>query len=90
MGGEVIGLFQPGDKVRVKIRSYTGKGMTTYTGLIESVHARFITVHTGKYRVTVSTADLRCGDASIELIKRGGSLDSFAKYPGRAALANYT
>ena len=73
MGGEVIGLFQVGDKVRVKIRSYTGKGMTTYTGLIEFVHERYVTVHTGKYRVTVSTADLRCGDASIELIKRGGS-----------------
>ena len=73
MGGEVIGLFQVGDKVRVKIRRYTGKGMTTYTGLIEFVHERFITVHNGKYRVTVSTADLHCGDASIELIKRGGS-----------------
>jgi hypothetical protein len=56
VSGEVIGLFQPGDKVRAKIRSYTGKGMTTYTGLIEFVHERFITVHTGKYRVTVSTA----------------------------------
>lgn len=59
--------YQPGDKVRVKIRSYTGKSMTTYTGLIEFVHERFITVHNGKYRVTVSTADLHCGDASIEL-----------------------
>ena len=73
MGGEVIGLFQAGDKVRVKMRKYTGKGMTTYTGLIEFIHDRFVTVHNGKYRVTVSTADLRCGDASIELIKRGGS-----------------
>lgn len=35
------------------------------------------------------TADLRCGDAQIELIKRGGSLDSLAKQSGRAALANY-
>lgn len=73
MGGDVIGLFQVGDKVRAKMRRYTGKGMTTYTGLIEFVHDRYVTVHTGKYRVTVSTADLRCGDASIELIKRGGS-----------------
>lgn len=73
MDGNVIGLYQPGDKVRVKMRKYTGKGMTTYTGLIEFIHDRFVTVHNGKYRVTVSTADLRCGDASIELIKRGGS-----------------
>jgi len=26
VSGEVIGLFQPGDKVRAKMRSYTGKG----------------------------------------------------------------
>lgn len=73
MGSDVIGFYQPGDKVKVKMRRYTGKGMTTYTGLIEFIHDRFVTVHNGKYRVTVSTADLRCGDASIELIKRGGS-----------------
>lgn len=87
-GGEVIKLFRPGDKVKVKMRSYTKQSMTTYTGLIEFVHERFITIHTGKYRVTVLTADLRSGDASIELIKRGGILDSFAEQLGRAALAN--
>jgi len=62
-------LYKPGDKIRVKMREYTSNQSRTYTGKIEEVTKKFITVHTGNYRVTVLVADLICGQAKIEKIR---------------------
>lgn len=42
MENAVVGSFQSGDKVRVKMRSYTGNKARVYTGVIEGGYPRFL------------------------------------------------
>lgn len=72
MNANAINLFQIGDKVRVKMREYTSNQARAYIGEIENITGKFITVYTGKFRITVLMAELICGDAKIELLAKYG------------------
>jgi hypothetical protein len=40
-----------------------------YTGTVEAVTEYFTVIYTGRYRVTVSAADLHCGQAMAETLE---------------------
>lgn len=57
-----------GDKVIATMRSCdTGDRARRYSGTVEAVTECFTVIDTGRYRVTVSAADLHCGQAVIEI-----------------------
>lgn len=59
-----------GAKVKVRFISGLGYGRTvvTHEGTVEFIHDRFITINTGKYRVSVLKADMICGEAMIKAV----------------------
>ncbi|MBS3937532.1 MAG: hypothetical protein KGZ50_03005 [Peptococcaceae bacterium] len=67
-------IFQhprPGDKVIVTMRDSTRghRRIMRYTGTVEAVTEYFTVIYTGRYRVTVSAADLHCGQAMAETLE---------------------
>lgn len=64
------GNVRVGDKVKVKMRCGTGDGRSrvVYVGMVEFMNDRFVTVNTGKYRITVLKADISCGEAVIKAV----------------------
>jgi len=63
-------MMRIGERVKVKMKGGKGNGrsVSTHEGTIEFIHERFITVNTGKYRITVLNADLLCGEALIKAV----------------------
>lgn len=62
---------QVGDKVHVTTRDgHTGGRMKRYSGVTEAVTEHFMTVDIGRYRITVLTADIHCGQAMVDILRR--------------------
>lgn len=57
---------------RVKVKTKCGKGngrsVVTHEGTVEYIHDKFITINTGKYRISVLKADINCGEAIIKAV----------------------
>ncbi|MGB9813503.1 MAG: hypothetical protein ACPLRZ_07770 [Thermovenabulum sp.] len=66
-----------GDKVQVSMSNcgYVSMRKEKYEGVIEMKHQNYITVNTGKYRVTVNMPEVICREVEIKKYREGRGYD---------------